>query len=130
MRSINRFGQKFADHFEGDSVLRFGASSIAQSSRCEAADNMTSWVSVSFIGILRLVADGVSRRHHRSPALASKPARRDPETRRCRLVEQSHTTARSRHECQSILDNLIAGFSQNLEASVRWHGMVVPEARE
>jgi len=31
--------------------FRLGASSMAQSSRCEAADRSTSWVSVSFIGI-------------------------------------------------------------------------------
>jgi hypothetical protein len=74
---------------------------------------MTSWVSVSFIGILQSVADGVSRRHHRSPALASKPAGQDPGTRRCRLIEQSHTTARFHHERQFFLDNLIARFSQN-----------------
>jgi hypothetical protein len=41
------------------------------------------------MGILQLVADDVSRRHHRSPALASKPAGQDPGTRRCRLVEQA-----------------------------------------
>jgi hypothetical protein len=58
--------------------LRFGARTTAPSSRCEAADRSTSWVSVSFIGILRSVGDGVSRRHHRSPALAEKPAGQDP----------------------------------------------------
>jgi hypothetical protein len=90
--------------------FRLGASSMAQSSRCEAADKMTSWVSVSFIGILRSVSDGVSRRHHRSPALATKPAGQDSGTRPCRLVEPSHTTALLAPKCQSFLDNLIAGF--------------------
>src|SRR5208337_3136919 len=47
--------------------LRLGARTMAPSSRCEAADSSTSWVSVSFIGILRSVCDSVARRHHQSP---------------------------------------------------------------
>src|SRR5271166_3305774 len=47
--------------------LRWGARTRAPSCRCEAADSSTSWVPVSFIGILRPVYDGAGRRHHRSP---------------------------------------------------------------
>jgi hypothetical protein len=41
------------------------------------------------------------------------PAGQDPGTRLCNLVEPSHTTALLAPKCQSFLDNLIAGFSQN-----------------
>jgi hypothetical protein len=51
--------------------FRLGPSLMAWSSRCEAADKSTSWVSVSFIWDLRSVCDGILRRHHRSPALAT-----------------------------------------------------------
>jgi len=43
---------------------------------------------VSFIGILRSVGDGVSRRHHRSPAVAIKPAGQGPEER-MRLIRRA-----------------------------------------
>jgi hypothetical protein len=49
-----------------------------QRPRCEAAESSISWVPVSFIGILYSVDDSASRRHHRSPALAIKPAGRIP----------------------------------------------------
>src|SRR6266545_893159 len=58
--------------------FRFGASSLPRASRFETGDRSTSCVSVSFIGILHSVRDGQSRRHHRSPALAIKPAGYDP----------------------------------------------------
>src|ERR1700678_2742996 len=52
-----------------------------------------------------------SRRHHRSPAVARKPAGQNPVTRPCRLVGRSHITALLAPKCQFFLDNLIAGFS-------------------
>ena len=59
---------------------------------------------------LRSVGDGISRRHRRSPALAMTPSGQNPATRPCSLVEPSHTTALLPPNCQSFLDNLIAGF--------------------
>jgi hypothetical protein len=70
-------------------------------------------VSVSFIGILRSVRDGQSCRHHRSPALAIKPAGQDSRNEARPPRRASHTTALLAPKCQSFLDNLIAGFSQN-----------------
>jgi hypothetical protein len=67
--------------------LRLGASLMAPSSRYAAADSSTSWASVrlfgdsffgDIVGILHSVCGGVSRRHHRSPARAQKPAGQDP----------------------------------------------------
>ena len=82
-------GQEGADHSVGGAPLRLGASLMAPSSRYAAADSSTSWASVrlfgdSFFGdivgilILHSVCGGVSRRHHRSPARAQKPAGQDP----------------------------------------------------
>src|SRR6266436_373792 len=63
-----------------------------------------------FHGILHSVGDDDCRRHHRSPALAMKPAGQDPATRPSGLVEPSHTTAQLPPKSQSFLDHLIAGF--------------------
>ena len=53
---------------------------------------------------------GVARRHHRSPTLAMQPAGQDPEAR---LVPGTVTVPLcSRPECQSFLDNVIAGLGQ------------------
>jgi len=84
---------------------------MAPSSRCAAADNSTSWVSVSFIGILHSVGDGVSRRHRRSPAVAMKPAEQDPESVDCAQGPRSNALLAA--EIQSFLDHLLAGFRQS-----------------
>jgi hypothetical protein len=44
---------------------------------------------VSFIGIPPSISDGVSRRHHRSPAVAIKPAGQNPEERT--VLDQART---------------------------------------
>src|SRR5216684_8129404 len=90
--------------------VSFGEGSRARSSRCEAADRSNNWVSVNFTGILHSVGDDDCRRHHRSPAMAMKPAGQDPATRPSGLVEPSHTTALLQPKSQSFLDHLIAGF--------------------
>jgi hypothetical protein len=95
--------------------LRLGASSMAPSSRCAAADSSTSWVLVrlfgdsffgDIVGILCSAWSGVFRRHHRSPALARTPAGQDPGrafgTLRCR-----NSDALFPAEVQSFLNYLI-----------------------
>jgi hypothetical protein len=51
---------------------------------------------------------GVSRRHHRSPTSAIKPAGQDPEARLSPGIESS--TAPIAQKSQFFLDNVIAGF--------------------
>ncbi len=53
----------------------------------------------------------VSRRHHRSPAVAMKPAGQDPESVDC--AQGPHSNALLAAEIQSFLDHLIAGFRQS-----------------
>jgi hypothetical protein len=49
-------------------------------------------------------------RHHHDPTLAMQPAGQDP---KARLVPGTgHTTAPFKDECQSFLDNVIAGLGQ------------------
>jgi hypothetical protein len=90
---------------------------LRESSRCEAADRMTSCVSVSLaIGILRWGWCGVVAANHHSPTLAMQPAGQDPEAR---PVPGTVTLPLcSRANGQSFLDNVIAGL--------RWseHGMI------
>jgi hypothetical protein len=50
------------------------------------------------------------RCHRRSPALAMQPAGQDPEARPC--ARNGHSTALFAEECQSFLDNVIAGLGQ------------------
>jgi len=54
---------------------------------------------------------GISRRHHRSPTSAIKPAGQDPETRLSLGIECS--TAPMAQKSQFFLDNLIAGLDQS-----------------
>jgi hypothetical protein len=62
------------------------------------------------IEILRSVHGGVAP-HHRSPASAMEPAGQDPRARQEPGTEQS--TALFAGNCQSFLDNLIAGLGQS-----------------
>jgi hypothetical protein len=61
-----------------------------------------------FHGILHSVVDGECRRHHRSPAVAMQPAGQDPEV--LMAARNGHSTAPFAPECQSFLDNILAGF--------------------
>ena len=61
------------------------------------------------IEILRSVHGGVAP-HHRSPASAIKPAGQDPGAPQAPGTDDS--TALFAEECQSFLDNFIAGFSR------------------
>jgi hypothetical protein len=60
-----------------------------------------------FHGILHSVDDG-ERRHHRSPAVAARPAGQESE--KLIAARNGHSTARFAPECQSFLDNLPTGF--------------------
>ena len=60
-----------------------------------------------FHGILHSVVDGECR-HHRSPAMAARPAGQDSEM--LIAARNGHSTAPFAPECQSFLDNLPAGF--------------------
>src|SRR5271165_6942260 len=96
--------------FRAASPLTFAGNSTPRSSRCEAADRMTSWVSVSLaIGILRSLV----QRHAPPPP---KPhlghaagGGRIPKRARRR---NGHSTAPFADECQSFLDNLMAGLGR------------------
>src|SRR6516162_6339829 len=92
--------------------VTFVGRSTPRSSRREAADRMTSWVSVSFdIGILHCVGAASF-----AAATTTAPPRRC--SRRGRIPEgvsrarNGRTTALFAAECQSFLDNLIAGLGQ------------------
>jgi hypothetical protein len=52
-------------------------------------------------------AQTASRRHHRSPTSANKPAGQDPEVQPS--LGAGHSTALCAQKSQSFLDNLIAG---------------------
>ena len=91
--------------FRAASPLIFAGSSTPRSSRCEAADRITSCLSVSFdIGILRWVAAASlppppqPRRGHAAGGAGSRGA---PGAR------NGHTTAPFADECQSFLDNFM-----------------------
>ena len=95
--------------------LTLGASSMAPSSRCAAADSSTSWVLVrvfgdsffgDIVGILCSVWSGVFRRHHRSPALARKPAGQVP-GRAFGTLRGRNSDALFPAEVQSFLNYLI-----------------------
>jgi len=97
--------------FRAASPLTFAGSSAPRSSRCEAADRMMSCVSVSLaIGNPPLGWCGVVCRHHHSPASAMQPAGQDP--RGTPRARNGHSTALFTDECQSFLDNVIAGLGQ------------------
>jgi hypothetical protein len=74
-----------------------------------------------FHGALHSVDDGECRRHHRSPAMAARPAGQDSEM--LIAAQNGHSTALFAPECQSFLDNLRAGFGAKESAndSVRFH---------
>ena len=67
--------------FRAASPLIFAGSSTPRSSRCEAADRMTSCVSVSLTSGSSVGLRRRRCRHHHSPALAMQPAGQDPEAR-------------------------------------------------
>src|SRR5262249_20932715 len=75
------------------------------------------------VGIHSSVSDGISCRHHRSPAAGGWPAGLGPEPGHRRLVELTHTTALLAPKCQSFPDNLIACFP----ASRSWNDHVRTE---
>src|SRR5262249_22420702 len=59
-------------------------------------------------GILSSLSDGIVCRHHRSPALAMKPAGEDPGS--ATALGTMHSTALLGEKSQSFPDNLIACF--------------------
>src|SRR6202023_2919235 len=86
----------------------------------------TSWASVSLfgdsffddiVGILHSVRSGVSRRHHRSPAQARKPAGQDPQ-RAVGALRGRTSDAPFPAEVQSFLDSFFVGLSP--EATQVW----------
>src|SRR5262249_13632393 len=94
------------------SPVPFVGRSTPRSSRREAEDRMTSWVSVSFaIGILHCVGAA-------SFAAATTAAPPRPCSRRGRVPEDAsrarngHSTALFSNECQSFLDNVIASLGR------------------
>src|SRR5271165_6604361 len=96
--------------FRAASPLTFAGNSTPRSSRCEAAERMTSWVSVSLaIGILRSLV----QRHappppkpHFGRAAGGAGSRSAPGAR------NGHSTAPFADECQSFLDNVMAGLGR------------------
>jgi hypothetical protein len=89
------------------SPLTFAGSSTPRSSRCEATDRLMSCVLLSLdIGIRRWCGVGA--------ATTTAPPR--PRSRRGRIPRHGawngHTTAPFADECQSFLDNVIAGLGQ------------------
>src|SRR6267378_638136 len=97
--------------------VSFGEGSRARSSRCEAADRSNNWVSVNFTGssirLATTIAPSPPKPHTGDEAggagsnWALLPGR------------GHHTTALSWTQCQSFLDNIIAGFQPNLSLNDR-----------
>jgi hypothetical protein len=81
--------------------LRLGARTTAPSSRCEAADRSTSWVSVSFIGILRSVGDCVRAVTTEAPQWALSRRSRIPGTPRV-LLRNTNSHALFAAEIRSL----------------------------
>ena len=93
--------------FRAASPLIFAGISTPRSSRRDAVDRMTSYVSVSFdIGILRWGCGGVVAATTTAPPWPCSRSRGAPGAR------NGHTTALVADECQSFLDNVIAGLEQ------------------
>src|SRR5204863_9333228 len=96
--------------FRAAPPLMFAGSSTPRSSRGEAADRMMRFASVSFdIGILRWVAAAslpLPPRPHLGHAAGGAGSRG------ARGARNGHTTALFTDECQSFLDNVIAGLGQ------------------
>src|SRR5271165_7168897 len=88
--------------------LRLGANTMAPSLRCEAADSSASWVSVSFIGILRSVwtAPGAVTTEARTGWKAGGAGSRESAWV---LHKAGNSDALSIGEVQSFLERFIAG---------------------
>src|SRR5271166_5226762 len=96
--------------FRAASPLTFAGNSTPRSSRCEAADRMMSWVSVSLaIGILRSL---VRRRLPPPPQPHLGHAAGGAGSRSAPGARNGHSTALFADECQSFLDNVMAGLGQ------------------
>src|SRR5262249_58382092 len=96
--------------FRTASPVTFVGRSTPESLRCEAVDRMTSWVSVSFaIGILHCVG-AASLPPPPQPHLGH--AAGGAGSRGTLGARNGHTTAPFTDECQSFLDNVIAGLEQ------------------
>src|SRR5207249_4618632 len=96
--------------FRTASPVTFVGRSTPRSSRREAVDRMTSWVSVSLaIGILHCVG-AASLPPPPQPHLGH--AAGGAGSRSARFAPGTHTTALFAYECQSFLDNFIAGLGQ------------------
>src|SRR5207244_9916887 len=88
----------------------FAGRSAPRSLRRKAEDRMTSWVSVSFdIGILHCVA---RRRSPAPPQPHLGHAAGGAGSRGATRARNRHTTALFAYECQSFLDNVIAGLGE------------------
>src|SRR5262249_31566112 len=92
------------------SPVTFAGRSTPRSSRREAEDRMTSWVSVSLaIGILHCVG-AASLPPRAQPHLGPKAG--GAESRGRAAPGNGHSTALFAYECQSFLDNVIAALEQ------------------
>src|SRR6266702_6087459 len=87
------FTQEFTDHIVGGAALQVGRNVNCTIVALRGGGQEYKLGVGELHRDLRSVSNGVSRRHHRSPAMARKPAGQDPGTRQYRLVEDSHTSA-------------------------------------
>jgi len=108
------FGQELGNDFASGSAGQIGwpLKGTVVALRCRRQQHQLGIT--QFHGILHSVDDG-ERRHHRSPAVAIKPAGQDSEM--LIAARNGHSTAPFAPECQSFLDNLRAGFGANRSAN-------------
>jgi len=107
--------------------VSFGEGSRARSSRCEAADRSQQLGGGQFHGILH------SGWRRRCAATTEAPhwrrSRRAGSNRTSVPGRGHHTTALSWTQCQSFLDNIIAGFQPNLSLNDRRNDDRTPNPR-
>ena len=97
------FTQEFTDHIVGGAALQVGRNFNCTIVALRGGGQEYKLGVGEFHRDLRSVSNGVSRRHHRSPAMARKPAGQDPGTRQYRPIENSHTSALFAPGIQSFL---------------------------
>src|SRR6266516_19087 len=99
--------------------FRFAASSIQRSSRCEAADRSTSWVSVSFMGSSVRLATALRAVTTKAPQWR--------ESRRGRIPERGHATSSGEPHYRSARTEMpvLSGIILLLVSRRMDHGMIL-----